>query len=612
MTVTKTNSTPTSAHTVNNATENKKKKNKTRKIEELLNNEDDITWEDRAPDGGWGWIIALAMIFTYITTIGPSPSFGIYFGDFIQASGQAGLASGLFNSSFMISFSIASLLTNTLLKRYSTRPVGIAGALLFAITDIMLAFVRNIFDMAFLFLIQGFGLGLIITVCNTVFNAYFVKKRTKVMSAAQVIIALGGIVYPTLIEKSMILYGFRGTSAIIGAISLNGIVGMALMHPVEWHLRNIDVVRAEKAREKEQKCQELALSSQRYLTIDVIPTSSKTKWSSLQSLKEESDIQVPLLNDTFKPSAQRVASISELESEIRERSKSVSMRENLTRRMSALSASSVVNLATSVGALGDIRQQYLEKRNSKDQTNKEILKERENEKENAEEKQEESKYKKFVKELLDMSLVKDWAFMNLCIGVSLVLTADYAFSSFLPLIMTDVGYTKRESALTITISGIAELVSRVFLAAFTMIVDVKAKYLFFAAMILMEFARIGFLLCEHTLMGALIMTALIGFARSWLLVPQNIVIIEDVSIEQFASAYGIFGIISGLVTIVCGAIVGFVKDWTDSYDMYQISLLVLHGAFIIPWALQFIFVDLRKHRKQRAQKVIIKSISRKE
>ncbi|XP_029173610.1 uncharacterized protein LOC114942420 [Nylanderia fulva] len=203
----------------------------------------------------------------------------------------------------------------------------------------MRAFVRNIFDMAFLFLIQGFGMGLIITVCYTVFNAYFVKKRTKVMSVAQVFIALGGIIYPKLIGKLKIVYDFRGTAAIIGAISLNGIIGMALMHPVERHLKNIDVVRAEKAREKEEKCQELALSSQRHSTI------------------------------------------SGIESEINERSESVSMRENLTRRMSTLSASSVANLATSVGALSDIRQQYLKEQILEDQTNKETLKERENEKE---------------------------------------------------------------------------------------------------------------------------------------------------------------------------------------------------------------------------------------
>lgn len=57
-------------------------------------------------------------------------------------------------------------------------------------------------------------------------------------------------------------------------------------------------------------------------------------------------------------------------------------------------------------------------------------------------------------------------------------------------------------------------------------------------------------------MGAFIMTALVGMARSWLLVPQPLVIIEDINIEKFASAYGIYGLISGLVTVVFGAIVG--------------------------------------------------------
>ncbi|XP_070151478.1 monocarboxylate transporter 9 isoform X2 [Polyergus mexicanus] len=592
MTVTKTNSTTTCAPTIGD-----KNKSTTMKKEELMNKEDEITLEDLAPDGGWGWMIALAMILIFFTTMGPASSFGIIFGDFLQNSGQAGMASSLSNSFFMITFSIASLLTNILLKRYSTRPVGLVGALFFATSDIMLAFVRNIYDLAFLYFLQGFGLGLIITVCNTVFNAYFVKKRAKVMSAAQVIIALGGIIYPTLTEKMMTLYGFRGTAAIMGAISLNGIVGMTLMHPVEWHARKMDDVRAEKARKKEQRYQELALSNHRS-TIDDIHISSKTKWSSLHNLKKDNGTEVPLLIETLKPSAQRVASISEIEGGIRERAKSVSMRESLAKRISALSASSLVNLATSVGTLSDIRQQYLEKRSWEEQTNKEIQEKKENEKQNAEEKQEEKKYKAILRELLDMSLVKNCGFLNLCFGVSFVCTADYAFSSFLPLIMSDAGYTKRDAALTITISGIAELVSKFLLAVFTLIVDVKAKYLFFAAMIVTQFTRLGFLLYKHTLMGAFIMTALTGLARSWLLVPQPLVIIEDISIEKFASAYGIFGIISGLVTIVFGAIIGFIKDWTDSFDIYQVSLLVLNGAFIIPWALQFIFLDLKKRQKQ--------------
>lgn len=41
---------------------------------------------------------------------------------------------------------------------------------------------------------------------------FYLKRISflQVMSAAQVIIGLGGIIFPTLTEKMMVLYGFRG------------------------------------------------------------------------------------------------------------------------------------------------------------------------------------------------------------------------------------------------------------------------------------------------------------------------------------------------------------------------------------------------------------------
>ncbi|XP_011156587.2 monocarboxylate transporter 9 [Solenopsis invicta] len=652
MTVTEVNGT-TNTSTIKNVDENKKK-SAIVNVEELTNQEDEITLEDLAPDGGWGWMIALAMILIIFTTVGPASSFIIIFGDFIENSGQAGMATSLFNSVFMVNYSFASLLTNTLLKRYSSRQVGIVGALFFSLSNIAIAFSRNIYDMAFICFVQGFGMGLIITVTNTVFNSYFVKKRAKVMYASQVIIALGGIVYPMLCEKMLLLYGFRGTAAIIGAVSLNSVAGMTMMHPVAWHAKKPEDVRAERAREKEQKfCREFALSNRRS-TFDVIHLSSKTKWSSLRSLKEGKDPEMPLLSETLKPSAQRVASASIIDSGIRGRAKSGSVWESLSRRTSAISTSSLVNLATrTTCTLSDIRQ-ILEKRNSERYTDKEIqeneekqdkeiqekeekqdkkfqeeeekqdkkiqekeekqdkeIQEKEEkqdndiqekeEKQDAEKEQKMTKFKTILKELVDISLVKNICFINLCFGVSFVCTSDYGFSSLLPLMMTNVGYPKAYAALSVTISGIAELVSKVLLSVFTLILNVKSKYIFFAATIFMGFARIGFLVYERTLEGALITIAIIGTIRSWLLVPQPLVIIEDVSIEKFASAYGLYSVIGSVVTIIFGALVGVIKDWTGSYDIYQISLLVLNSAFLIPWALQFILVDYRKWRKQRAQ-----------
>lgn len=90
-----------------------------------------------------------------------------------------------------------------------------------------------------------------------------------------------------------------GTAAILGAISLNAVVGMALMHPVEWHAKKPEEVRAERARYKQQKFQALSLSNRRS-TIDVIPASFKAKSKSVHSLEEENDKEIPLLGKMTK------------------------------------------------------------------------------------------------------------------------------------------------------------------------------------------------------------------------------------------------------------------------------------------------------------------------
>lgn len=39
------------------------------KVDEVTDEEDKITLEDLAPDGGWGWMIALAMILIIVSII---------------------------------------------------------------------------------------------------------------------------------------------------------------------------------------------------------------------------------------------------------------------------------------------------------------------------------------------------------------------------------------------------------------------------------------------------------------------------------------------------------------------------------------------------------------
>lgn len=60
------------------------------------------------------------------------------------------------------------------------RLVGVTAAVLYSVPNILLAFVTQVWQMAPIFFVQGFGFGVMNNICNSNFNAYWVKKRAKV------------------------------------------------------------------------------------------------------------------------------------------------------------------------------------------------------------------------------------------------------------------------------------------------------------------------------------------------------------------------------------------------------------------------------------------------
>lgn len=64
------------------------------------------------------------------------------------------------------------------------RYIGVIGAVLFVVPNIVMAFVGNIYEIAVICFVQGIGLGFVFTILNTNFNAYFVKRRAMVRTAS--------------------------------------------------------------------------------------------------------------------------------------------------------------------------------------------------------------------------------------------------------------------------------------------------------------------------------------------------------------------------------------------------------------------------------------------
>ncbi|XP_030025449.1 monocarboxylate transporter 7 [Manduca sexta] len=224
------------------------------------------------PDGGWGYVVCLGVGFTFMLGFGSSNAFGILFHNFFleQDSGSGlPLVIGVYNGAL----SIAGFLGGIALKKYSFRQVGLVGAGLFVLGDILTIFVQRTYQLVFTFgVVRGAGFGVMIPVSFTAFNCYFTTKRTAMMSANQTMSSIASITFPMLVTFLLSEYGFRWTLALIMAVDLHLVFAMLVMHPVEWHYIKADKVDIDSPSKCDvRKSKKLSIDSYNEAMVKMLP-----------------------------------------------------------------------------------------------------------------------------------------------------------------------------------------------------------------------------------------------------------------------------------------------------------------------------------------------------
>lgn len=164
----------------------------------------------------------------------------------------------IITSAFFSSMSFAGLFSGSLFQRFGMRQVGVVGGILYFLGTGMQLFATSTMHLLLAFsLIQGLAFGLIVPTCYTTFNHYFVKNRVMWMSFAQTLIGLGAMLYPIVMQKLMQWYGFRGCLLILTGLNAHAVLGMLVMHPVEWHMRRVPISPEEAQHEELVPLQEL-------------------------------------------------------------------------------------------------------------------------------------------------------------------------------------------------------------------------------------------------------------------------------------------------------------------------------------------------------------------
>lgn len=150
------------------------------------------------------------------------------------------------SSSFFCAMSFAGIVASSLFQKFGIRPIGLVGGVLYFVGSMVQVFAQSTFQLLIAFgLLQGLAFGIVIPVCYSTFNLYFIKRRVMMMSIAQTLIGFGGMLYPILIRNLLDWYGFRGALLVLAAVNSHAFFGMLVMHPVEWHLRKVQIVDTE-------------------------------------------------------------------------------------------------------------------------------------------------------------------------------------------------------------------------------------------------------------------------------------------------------------------------------------------------------------------------------
>lgn len=185
-------------------------------------------------DGGWGWFVCLGSSLISLSLRSLDPSFGLLFKDLLEELDVDSTRTSVIMSVLDAIVNFSGFLVGPLLKKYSYRQVALFGSLL-SCSGLILTSRANsmLYIICTYSILGGLGTGLAIACAFVGLNTYFDKKRGQAVGFSMAGTALGMMLVPLLIHMLLELFGFRGTTLIMGGWALHAAVGSCLLRPLK-------------------------------------------------------------------------------------------------------------------------------------------------------------------------------------------------------------------------------------------------------------------------------------------------------------------------------------------------------------------------------------------
>ncbi|XP_078147076.1 solute carrier family 16 member 6a [Centroberyx gerrardi] len=186
-----------------------------------------------APDGGWGWLVALAFFLVEVFTYGTIKCFGIFLQGLMEEFGETNSRVSWIISICVFVMTFTAPLSSVTTNRFGFQPVVMIGGLLIATGTITTGFATSINQMYITTgVVAGLGYCLTFLPTVTILSQYFNRRRSLVIAVASTGESFSMFALAPAFSALRDSIGWRYTMVVIGALQGSIIVCGALLRPI--------------------------------------------------------------------------------------------------------------------------------------------------------------------------------------------------------------------------------------------------------------------------------------------------------------------------------------------------------------------------------------------
>ncbi|CAG9765433.1 unnamed protein product [Ceutorhynchus assimilis] len=584
------------------------------------------------PDGGWGWLIVFACGFSNLSIFPMFQQFGLVFRSRFEelhiSSAQTTSVINM-NSAFNAGM---GLLNGPLYRKFTYRQVAMCGSLLVAVSLFLCQYCDSFWGYMILYsACYGAGIGTTQSSNSLALNTYFKDKRRVATGFSWTTTALGPIVWPYIIVLFNSVYGIKGTILLFAGFALHAFVCSLLLQPVEWHTKFRDSNPESsallengqpetKAKAEWVKLRKRGLFSSQYLHNEDDP---------IHTGYEITDPGTPMMvkyNDGWYSRSQmgsRLSLNSNKSKSSKPGSKPISSKPSTTnlpefgrgdettsqkkRRISSINKPAIVeeiepheeNLSLPkenkvLQEAANILREYKQVQKKEGEISKIIHEEVPN-----------NNKKLTICEKISIffgfELFKDPVYVNLMLGITVANFAELNFSILTPMVLKEFNFGEYETASFMSLLAATDIVVRFFIPFIADKIGWDNKTFFLIGVLAMAFGRIV-LVHTQTYIWSLVVAVIIGAGKGLRTIFIALVIPSYVPLEKLPAASGLQLATSGILFIILGPVVGWVRDAVNNYVVTLHLLNICTYFTAVAWIVEELVSKRRKNNEEKTKK----------